>query len=110
MILNNLTKNTVVTKDLKVASSFIDRFLGLLNPKNSRSLIFRTRFGIHTFLLKEEIDVIVVDKNFVVKKIKALKPNRILFYNLSFENVIELPRESIRKSKTKINDKLKMLE
>lgn len=110
MILKNITNNTIVTKDLKVVNSFADRLLGLNNPKNPRSLMFKTHFGIHTFLLKEGIDVIVVDKNFVVKIIKSLKPNKIFIYKMSLKNVLELPQGSIKKSKTKINDKLKMLE
>ncbi len=105
MILKNLTKKTVISNDLKEATSFSDQVLGLLNPANPRSLLFRTRFGIHTFGLKNTIDVLVLDSRWKVVKICiGLKPNRLFFYNPLFPIVIELPRNSITNSKTAIGD------
>lgn len=107
MILTNLTKNTVVSSDLKQVISFSDQVLGLLNPANSRSLLFRTRFGIHTFGLKGPIDVLVLNSSWkVVKACMGLKPNRIFFYNPPFPIVIELPKNFITNSKTAIGDLL----
>ncbi len=110
MILKNLTRNTILTKDLKVASSFKDKSLGLLNRKNPRSLLIKTRFGIHTFFLNEKIDVIILDNAIRVKTLKTLCPNSIYIYNPLHKTVIELPCGIIKKSKTQIGDKLKMLK
>jgi|SRR3989338_10242554 len=110
MVIKNISRNTIVSKDLKVADSFKDKSLGLLNPKNPRSILIKTHFGIHTFLLKEIIDVIVLDKNFVVVAIKRLHPNSIYIYNPVYQKVVELPDGTIKKSKTQIGDKLKMLK
>lgn len=106
MIVRNISKGTFLTKDLKVASSVLDRLLGILNPKNPRSLLLQTRFGIHTFFLKEEIDVIILDASFIVVKAKTLKPNKVFLYNVIHKNVIELPKGSIKQSKTAIGDTL----
>lgn len=110
MTLKNITHKTTITKDLKVPLSFRDSALGLIDPKHPRSLLIKTRFGIHTFLLKDKIDVIVCNDNFQVQSLKCLGPNRIYIYNPKNSIVIELPVNSIKRSKTQIGDKLKMLE
>lgn len=110
MILKNLTKNTTLTTDLKECVSFKDKNLGLLDLKNTRSLLFKTRFGIHTFGLRETIDIIVLNRGLKVVKLKYdLKPNRIFFWNPLFSIVIELPKETLTKSNTKVGDILKII-
>lgn len=110
MIVKNFTRSTIITKDLKIASSFLDRLFGLLNKNNPRSLLFNTRFGIHTFFLKKPIDILVTDKNYIVKLASAVKQNRLLFYNLKYNIVIELPENSIKISKTIVGDRIKILK
>ncbi|OGE31860.1 hypothetical protein A2631_01905 [Candidatus Daviesbacteria bacterium RIFCSPHIGHO2_01_FULL_44_29] len=109
MWLINLTKKTTVTTDAKEALGFWDRMLGLLNNKNPRSLIFYTRFGIHTFGLDQPLDVLVLDKGFRVVQLKEnLKPNRLFFWNPRYLMVVELPINSIRLSKTSLGNQLKV--
>lgn len=106
----NQTRNTLLSGDAKLATSFLDRLFGLLNKSNPRALIFKTQFGIHTFFLKEAIDVVVLDNKNQVKKIKkCLKPNRLFFWNPKYETVIELPKGTLKKSKTSLDDKLKII-
>lgn len=98
MILLNKTTGKIICKDLKIASSILDRMLGLLIKSNPRSMLFKTRFGIHTFFLNEPIDVIILDNNFKVVKINQnLKPNRVFFWNPVYPYIIELPQGHIRK-------------
>jgi len=107
MILKNLTKNTLISGNLKEASSFSDRTFGLLKKNNPQSLLFRTRFGIHTFGLIDPIDVLALDSHWKVVKICThLKPNRLFFYNPLFSIVIELPENSIKSSNTTTDDLL----
>lgn len=108
MVLKNVTKNTVVADDLKISSSFLDQMFGLLRKSNPRSLLFRTRFGIHTFGLKNSINVLVLDKNWRVVKMATVKPNQLLFWNIKYRIVIELPSGAIKKSVTKTADKLEL--
>ncbi len=92
---------------LKEAKSFIDQTLGLLRKSNPRSLLLKTHFGIHTFGLKQSIDVIILNNNYVVVKVtKNLKPNSLFFWNPRYSIVLELPANLIDKSKTGIGDKL----
>ena len=109
MILYNNTQKTTLSRDLKKAFSLSDSALGLLKPSNPRSMLFETRFGIHTFFMKKAIDVIVMDKHFTVQKLhSSLKPFRIYFWNPIYPYVIELPSGTINKSKTSKGDILKL--
>lgn len=103
----NTYKKIIITKDLEEAKTFLDKSLGLLRRSSPRSLLFKTRFGIHTFGLKFNIDVLVLDKRLkVVKLRKSLKPNQFFFWNPRFNLIIELPEGSINQSKTRLGDYL----
>ena len=109
MTVKNLTKNTILTTDLKIAISLSDQFLGLLKKSNPRSLLFRTRFGIHTFFLKDSIDVLILDdKNIVIKAI-IVNPNLIFLWNIRYSSVLELPEDTIKTSKTTLNDVIEII-
>jgi len=105
----NFTKSTVVGSDFKLASSLQDKLLGLLSKDNSRCLLFKTRFGIHTFFLKEPIDIIVLDRSFKVVKVStSVAPNRLFFWNPLNQFVLELPQKNINLSQTEVGDILKI--
>ncbi len=101
----NVTRKTILSEDAKEAKSFLDRTLGLLRSSNPRTLIFKTRFGIHTFGLRVPIDLVVLDKKGQVKVVKkSLKPGKLFFWNPQFETIIELPRATLRRTKTQKGD------
>ncbi len=107
MVIKNITRGTIVSASAKEAKSAADRILGLLKKSNPRTLIIKTRFGIHTFFLEGPIDVIILDKNQQVVKCKQkLHPNRIFLWNPKYSIVIEMPAGSIRKAKTALGDTL----
>ncbi len=107
MILRNLTRKTTITSDLKIVDSLADRIFGLLKKSNPRSLLFNTRFGLHTFGLRRQIDVLVLSDDLkVVKTRQNLKPNRLFFWSPLFSIVIELPENSIKYSNTTTEDLL----
>ncbi len=111
MILYNSTRKTTLSRDLKKTFGFSDSVLGLLDSSGPRSMLFETRFGIHTFFMKEAIDVIVMDKHFIVQKLRSsLKPFRMCFWKPVYPYVLELPSGTINKSKTLKNDVLKLLD
>ncbi len=106
MKLYNATRKIILATNLKEAKSAMDKLLGLHLKTNPRSLLFNTRFGIHTLFLREAIDILVLNSKKNVVVAKTLKPNRILLYNPIYSMVIELPCGTISKSKTKIGDQL----
>jgi len=75
-----------------------EKTVGLIGREKETSVIFETRFGIHTFGLKFPIDVLVLDnqKRAVVLK-EVLVPNRILLWNPRYKIVLELPEDAIKK-------------
>jgi uncharacterized protein len=109
MLVKNLTRNTILSSDAKLCRSLWDQLLGLLNPENPRTLIFKSRFGIHTLLLKKSIDLIILDNDYKVVKLKSnLSPNSFFFWNLKYDLIIELPEGSIKKSKTEHGDNINL--
>lgn len=108
MVLKNISEKTIICKDLKIANSFLDRTFGLLLKRNN-SLLIKTRFGIHTFGMHKNIDILILDSNFRVVKIKeSLTPNKIFFWNPKYNLVIEMPESKILKSKTSIGDQFEI--
>lgn len=106
MILN-VTKKRVLAKNFEKKNGF-GKIKGLIGKKTPKTIIFKTRFGIHTFFLKFSIDLIVLDKNKKIVFIKRnIKPNKIVFWNPKFNKVIELPAGFLYKSKTTKGDVLK---
>lgn len=105
--IKNITRgNTIFTK-AKIANSFLDRLLGLLNPHNPRYLIFHTRFGIHTFFMNQAIDVLLLNNQSEVVKLKQnLYPFRLFIYNPRHNTVIEMPQGTIKKCHIGLNDKI----
>ena len=97
--------STIPLKNVSVADTFFTKFSGLHNKKLSRSILLRTHFGIHTLLLKEPIDVVVLDKqNKVVALKKSLRPNRLYFWNPKYDRVLELPEGMITINKIRVGD------
>mgnify|MGYP003394849270 CR=1 FL=1 len=108
MVLKNLTRGTILAKDLQCLESFWEKSWGLLNKNNSCSLYFQTRFGIHTFGLKKPIDVLILNNDFIVVALATITPNRIFFWNPKYSKIIELPFGSIKKSKTKLGNDINL--
>src|SRR6187455_1791782 len=106
MTLLNATKNQILATDLKEASSFWDKTFGLIDPRNPRALLFQTRFGLHTFFLNTQVDVMVLNKEHQVVKLQAnLRPWSFFFYMTIYGLVLELPAGSLKKTSTSLNDK-----
>ncbi len=105
MELINKTTDTIIAQDVIIADSFIKKHLGLLTYDKPRAMILRTRFGIHTFGMRYPIDIIILDKNNrVVKLKKSLKPNRIFLWNPLYPTIIELPPLTLHKTHTSIHN------
>ncbi len=82
----------------------------MLTAKKAYPVLFRTRFGIHTFGMRFPIDVLVLDsKNVVVVLKKQLNPNRIFIWNPRFDTVIELPEGEIEKLKIQKGSAIKII-
>ena len=88
-----------------IAKSFKDKLLGLMFKKNiNYGLLLLNVKSIHTFFMKESIDIIGLDKNFiVVEKYFNIAPNKIIFLKKS-KHSLEVPK--FYSKRYKIGEKL----
>lgn len=79
--------------DLKECKSFYSRFMGFMFKKNiNSSLLFDRCSSIHTFFMKENIDVIMCDRdNNILFHYRNLPKNRIVLPKSKVTKVFETP-------------------
>ena len=91
-------KIVINNKSFKInkANTFLKRLKGLMFKKNIKEGLFIPECNnIHTFFMKDNIDVIMIDKNNKVILIKKnLKKNKIIYKKEAY-HTIELPKNSI---------------
>lgn len=111
MKLVNQSKGVEVCPDLSLANSFSERTKGLIGEKIPRAILFKTRWGIHTFGMKFPIDCVVLDRQYRVGAICLnMGPNRVFFWNPRLSVVVELPEGTVKKSNLNIGDWLVLRE
>jgi uncharacterized protein len=82
----------------------LKKAIGLIGEKKPQAILFMTRFGIHTFGVRFPIDVLILNKNKQIVKVKEnLQPNRFFFWNPKYTIVLELPEGTIQKNKIEHN-------
>lgn len=87
--------------EIKLALSFYQRFKGLMGKTNiNYGMMFLKCNSIHTFFMKENIDIIGLDNNNeVIYKYENLEKNKIIKINnpLKDTNILELPANASKK-------------
>ena len=93
---------------IKKCFRFKDKLLGLMFKKNfNYGIVLEKCSSIHTFFMKESIDVIMTDKNYKVKYIyNNLKKNKIILPKKGIYYTFELPSNT---NTYKIGEKLKFI-
>ena len=109
----NKTKDTFLATRVQVADSSLRRLVGLLGKRSLDSgsglLIFPSN-SIHTLGMCFSIDVIFLDREFRVHDLCAsVRPFRLLWPRWKARSVLELPIDSIQKSRTELGDELAIL-
>ncbi len=89
----------MVTLLVQDKNSIQGKLFGLSLQRNIRHGIrFTTRLGIHSLLMLEPIDIVLVDQSNVVRLIRVgFKPWHILWWGLQEFTVVELPSGTIHK-------------
>ncbi len=107
-MIKNESKKTVIANNFLYKTG-LSKMVGLLFKQEVEAIVFRTRFGIHTFLMSKPFDLIVLNKRYEVVFIKeSVKPNRVILWNPKYDIVLELPAGSVNNSKTGLGDKLNL--
>ena len=85
------------------ANTFYKRLKGLIGVKNiDYGMLFLKCNSIHTFFMKENIDIIGLDENnIVIYKYENLDKNRVIKVNneISKTKILEMPKNSTKKIK-----------
>jgi len=108
-MITNKTKKTLIAETHYNFKSLISKAIGLMFSMNPKNLIFIFKneriVPLHMFFVIFPIDVLFLDKN---RKVVDLKENfrPFTFYTpkAKAKYVVELPKGTIKKSKTKLND------
>lgn len=86
-----------------IANSFFKRLFGLMGKKNiNYGVLFPKCNSIHTFFMKENIDIIGLDENNeVIYKYENLPKNKIIKINYERKktSILELPKDASNKIK-----------
>lgn len=89
------------TYEIIKAETFYQRLIGLMGKKNiDFGMLFPQCNSIHTYFMKENIDIIGLDENNeVIYKYENLNKNRIIRINNNIKktNILELPANSSKK-------------
>jgi uncharacterized membrane protein (UPF0127 family) len=108
----NVTKKTWLATKVRKADNFLTRLVGLLKRTNlgpEEALWLIPSKGIHTIGMKFPIDVVFLDKsNVVLGIISELVPYRISGVRLRGYSVLELPKGTLKKSRTEVGDQLEI--
>ncbi len=93
---------------IKEAKSFRERLWGFMFKKNiDYALLFKNCNCIHTFFMKENIDVVMTDRNGKILYLKKnLGKNKIILPKKGVHNTYEFPANFIKD--LNINDQLKI--
>lgn len=109
LTLYNLTRDTVLARQVKIADRFFSRLRGLMfRPPlpPGEALWLRPCKGVHMFFMRFPLDVVFVDRNLqVVHLVENLQPWRVSPIVREADSALELPAGSIQ-GKVSVGDKL----
>lgn len=110
--IHNLTRDKLLATQGREATSFKDRFLGLMGRTEfalGEGLLIRPCNSIHTFFMRIAIDAAFLDRDGrIVKRYDALPPWRATSVHFKAHSVLELPAGTLLASETQEGDLLRL--
>jgi uncharacterized membrane protein (UPF0127 family) len=104
MKISNLTRGVVLANRVEVADHGATRRKGCLPPGEGLWIV--PCESVHTFGMKFPIDLVYLDRNKKVKKVRSGVPPWRLSACLSAHSVVELAAGTIQKTQTRPRDRL----
>jgi uncharacterized membrane protein (UPF0127 family) len=108
--IENETRGTVIAERCRVASSAVDRSVGLLRTPEvlpGEGLYIERSPSIHMFFMRYPIDVVFVDRQLrVTKVVSRLKPWRSVAWARGARDCIELRAGAVEGTGTRKGDQL----
>lgn len=112
--IENLTRGTTVAERVRIASSSIDRTVGLLRTpevKPGEGLWIERSPSIHMFFMPYAIDAIFVSRHMrVTKVVPNLKPWRAVLWARGARDCLELRTGAAAQSDTQRGDELRLVD
>jgi uncharacterized protein len=105
----NLTRQTVLASCLQVADSSAKRTKGLLGRKGlspGEGLWIMPCESVHTFGMQFAIDLVYLDRQFRIRKVRSSVPPWRISACLSARSIIELPSGTIADTQSRPGDAL----
>lgn len=106
----NVTRGTVIADRCRVASSMLDRIVGLLATPEvlpGEGLLIERTQSIHMFFMRYPIDVVFVDKaGRVTRTVSRLKQWRVVWWARGARDCIELRAGALDGTGTERGDQL----
>ena len=110
---DNVTRESVVGDRVRVASSSVDRSVGLLRTpelKPGEGLWIERSPSIHMFFMPYAIDAVFVSKQGrVTKVVPNLKPWRVVWWARGARDCLELPAGQAARTGTRVGDELRLV-
>ena len=114
VLVENVTKGTLVGDRIRVASAAWDRSVGLLSTPEVRpgeGLWIERAPSIHMFFMRYAIDVVFVDRSGRVTKVaRNLKPWRVVLWAPGARDCLELRAGAAAEAHIEVGDELRMVE
>ena len=112
--IENVTRGTTVGERIRVASSSVDRCVGLLKTpgvKPGEGLWIERSPSIHMFFMPYAIDAVFVSKaGRVTKVVSNLKPWRVVWWARGARDCLELRAGAAAESGTQAGDELRLID
>lgn len=115
MAVKNLTRNSILAMKSRVADSTLKRVVGLMFSRQTQSAMIlkfgrETPVSLHTFFVFFPIDILFVDgDDRVVEAVGGMQPFTTYVGRKKAKYVVELPAGTIKRSRTRIGDRLAFL-
>jgi uncharacterized protein len=116
MPVKNETRKTVIAAKSKIADSLLGRSVGLMFSKpTDAAMVLKfprdTLINLHTYFVFFPIDIVFVNNKMrVVETVESMKPFKTYSTKRKSKFVIELPSGTVKKSKTKLKDRITFLK
>ncbi len=105
----NKTKNTIIVAEIRQATGFLARLVGLIGKRslNNSGLWIPSCNSVHTCFMRFPIDLIFVDENLnVVQTKNDVRPWRLVLPVKDADSVFELPAGTLDQNNLAIGDSL----
>jgi uncharacterized membrane protein (UPF0127 family) len=110
-MLVNVTRRAILCSRVRVAETFIDRFVGLLGLHEmgaDSGLIIEPCASVHTFGMSFAIDIVMLGADYRVLGVSEnVPPWRVRFCPARTRRVLELPAGTLKRSGLAVGDELR---